>query len=248
MREIEKDSKWKQPERGTSRTEGGRIDSQSRAEGGGGRSETAQGAPVSLAHCVHCQASSARGQKQHYRAVCPAKRRNNSCCVSEPLEHPNSWEIEGLSVKPLNGTHRHTYIFSLPFPESPVHLLLMQGSYRSRSSRLPSLPLTPCPFIMPCVILCVPPSPPHHLCGETQRRATEKKRKREILLSSMRKAETGRGSEPCQQIKRGPKAPAGRMPKPFYHEGLWKAEENMRSANCAGMSSLTAIELTNNNR
>ena len=26
-----------------------------------------------------------------------AKRKNNSCCVPEPLEHPNSWEI-GRSV------------------------------------------------------------------------------------------------------------------------------------------------------
>lgn len=56
-------------------------------------------APVSL-----CQASSDQGQKQYYIAVGLAKRKNNSCCVLEPLEHPNSWEIGGLSVAPVNGT------------------------------------------------------------------------------------------------------------------------------------------------
>lgn len=35
---------------------------------------------------------------------CLAKRKNNSSCVPEPLEHPNSWEIGGQSVASLNGT------------------------------------------------------------------------------------------------------------------------------------------------
>lgn len=40
--------------------------------------------------------------------------------------------------------------------------------------------------------------------------------------------------------KRGPKASTGGMPKLFYHEGLRNTEKNMRTANCAGMSSLAA--------
>lgn len=40
--------------------------------------------------------------------------------------------------------------------------------------------------------------------------------------------------------KGGPKASAGGMPKLFYHEGLRNTGKNMRTANCAGMSSLAA--------
>lgn len=40
--------------------------------------------------------------------------------------------------------------------------------------------------------------------------------------------------------KAGPKASAGGMPKPFYHEGLWNTEKNMSTANSAGMSTLAA--------
>lgn len=45
-----------------------------------------------------CQTSSDCRQKQYYRAVGLAKKRNNSSCVPAPLEHPNSWDIGGLSV------------------------------------------------------------------------------------------------------------------------------------------------------
>lgn len=51
----------------------------------------------------YCQASSDPGQKQYYRAVGLAKGRNNSLCVLELLERPNSWEIGGLTVTALNG-------------------------------------------------------------------------------------------------------------------------------------------------
>lgn len=63
-----------------------------------------QGAPVRLnwALVSLCQASSVR-QKQYYRVLGLAKKKNNSPSVPEPLEHPNSWEIGGLSVAPLNG-------------------------------------------------------------------------------------------------------------------------------------------------
>lgn len=51
----------------------------------------------------HCQPRPDQGQKQYYGAVGQANRKNNSFCVWEPLEHPNSWEIGGLTLAPLNG-------------------------------------------------------------------------------------------------------------------------------------------------
>lgn len=120
-----------------------------------------------------CQTSSHCRQKQYYRAVGLAKK-NNSSCVLGPLEDPNSWEIGGLPVAQLNGTqagithygHSHSFLRSLPFPESLAHLppttssrLLMPGTHHSLNSHLfPSflflltLSLWPLSF-------CVPLSP-----------------------------------------------------------------------------------------
>lgn len=62
------------------------------------QSDRLNGALVSL-----CQAGSNQGQKQYYGAV-GLLRGRTIAPVCEPLEHPNSWEIGGLSVAPLHGT------------------------------------------------------------------------------------------------------------------------------------------------
>lgn len=164
-----------------------------------------------------CQTSSHCRQKQYYRAVGLAKK-NNSSCVLGPLEDPNSWEIGGLPVAQLNGTqagithyaHSHSFLRSLPFPESLAHLppttssrLFMPGTHHSLNSHLrysppfsfyTLFPYDPCHSASP-----YHPSPP--LRRKTKKKDPKKRQqRRKRFLASMRKSKTGRGSEHCQQI------------------------------------------------
>lgn len=171
-----------------------------REGGGGGSGSRTQESPVKQANWAlvsYCQASSDKGQKQYYRAVGLARRKNNSCCVPEPLEHPNSWEIGGPSVARSGALRTLNFSLSafpwIPGPPSSHLLLLMPGRHQSFYSHL----FTFLSFIRPCVILWVQLSP----------LPTSAENDKRELQKAMRKPETGRGSEQCQQIREVQKPP-----------------------------------------
>lgn len=150
-----------------------------------------------------CQASSDQGQKQYYRAVCLSKRKNNNRCVPKPLEHPNSWEVGGLSVARKGVLRIALKIFlslSLPFLES---LAPLQSTTFSCQAEITHFTFIPSPFSLYTLFFLCPMlfCVSHHPSLPLRRKTRESCRKRDILLASMRKAETGRGSEQCQQIR-----------------------------------------------
>lgn len=191
-----------------------------------------------------CQGGANHAQKQHYRAVALAKKENNSSCVPEPLEHPNSWEIGGLSVSTkwhLKGrcTWR-AHKFSLPaFPRisgpPSSHLLLMQGSHHSFYSSFFSILLQA--LLLWPLLFCLSSYHPTH--PQWEKTKGEREIQRDILLASMRKPETGRGSEQCQQIREVQK-PLQEACQSSSITGASETQKNTRTANCAGMSSLAA--------
>lgn len=127
-----------------------------------------------------CQASSDQGQKQYYRAVCLSNRKNNNRCVPKPLEHPNSWEVGGLSVARKGVLHIaliHFFSLSLPFLESLAFTFNPPPSHaRQKSLTLLSSPLRSLnTHSFSCALrYSVCPITLLYHCGERQERAAER--------------------------------------------------------------------------
>lgn len=98
-------------------------------------------------------------------------------------------------------THINVLSLSLPFLESLAHLLPTSSSCQAATTHFTLISLSflalhalsLCPMLF--FVSSYHPSPP------LWRKTKESYRKRDILLASMRKPETGRGSEQCQQIR-----------------------------------------------
>lgn len=135
-------------------------------------------------------------------------------------------------------THINFPSAALKIPGLPsYHLLLMPGSHHSFCFHLfslaLSLSLSLCPYVIPRVL----PSP---LATSAEEDKRELHRETCILLASMRKPETGRESEQCQQIREVQKPPQEACQSSSITRASETQRKNMRTANCARMSSLAA--------
>lgn len=113
---------------------------------------------------------------------------------------------------------------STPGPPS-IHPAFTPGNNHSFQIFSPSLFTSSCASCSPLRPIALP-----CLCW----------RERDILLASMRKEETGRGSEQCQQIREVQKPQQEACQSTSIMRASETQGKNMRSANCAGMSSLLA--------
>lgn len=62
-----------------------------------------------------------------------------------------------------------------------------------------------------------------------------------IIFGGVRKLQSGRGSEHCQQDRETRKNSAGGLPKSFHYKGLQITRKNTRTANCAETTSQGAM-------